>query len=215
MAKWINFSVVWLLVKFVLMMKVAESFSLAPPTATQAVSSLSTARMSKESTRTTKDRFLDEMPKQNVGSISRKRSEDLWLSQPLSKAIRAFLAAATLMVLSSCTHPPLPALAAEGSRVVGEISGSGLVFKDTLRVESFDDPKVKGVTLYLTNFERPLTERLQKDFFSDPSASSLTCVRSGPLSIADNIGTGTSGEVSFSYNIILFVTSVASSSAYL
>jgi hypothetical protein len=177
MTKWINFSVVWILVKCGLMMRVVESFSLARPTATQAVSSLSTARMSREAT----------------------PSEDSWFSQPLSKAIRASLAAATLMVLSSSTHPPLPALAAEGSRVVGEISGSGLVFKDTLRVESFDDPKVKGVTLYLTNFERPLTERLQKDFFSDPSASSLTCIRSGPLSIADNIGTGTSGEVRFSY----------------
>ena len=45
----------------------------------------------------------------------------------------------------------------EGSRTIGQISGSGLVFKDTLVVESFDDPKVKGVTLYVSNFERPLT----------------------------------------------------------
>lgn len=48
------------------------------------------------------------------------------------------------------------ASAGEGSRVIGKISGSGLVFKDTLTVESFDDPKVKGVTLYVSNFERPL-----------------------------------------------------------
>jgi catabolite regulation protein CreA len=80
------------------------------------------------------------------------------------------------MVFSSSTHPPLPALAAEGSHVIGEISGSGLVFKHTLRVESFDDPKVKGVTVYLTNFERPLTERQQKDFFLDPSTSLLPCI---------------------------------------
>lgn len=200
-------------------MKVTESFSLTRPTAATpaVVLSRSTARMSKEDSTT--DVFCDEngrnnnyeIPKQTIGQISRKNTETPWFFQPLSKAIRASLVAATLMVLSSSTQSPLPAIAAEGSRVVGEISGSGLVFKDTLRVESFDDPKVKGVTLYLTNFERPLTERLQKDFFSDPSASSLTCVRSGPLSIADNIGTGTSGEVRFSlWNYGKVLTSIAS-----
>ena len=49
---------------------------------------------------------------------------------------------------------PFPASAAEGSTVIGELKGSGLVFKDTLVVERFNDPKVKGVTLYLSNFER-------------------------------------------------------------
>jgi catabolite regulation protein CreA len=44
---------------------------------------------------------------------------------------------AGLLLLSS------PSIAAE-SRVVGELRGSGLVFKDTLTIESFDDPKVKG-----------------------------------------------------------------------
>jgi catabolite regulation protein CreA len=187
-------------------MRVAESFSLTRPiAATPAlVLSRSTARWSKEAGTTAV--FCDEnsrnknyeISKHTIGQISRKNTETPWFFPPLSKAIRTSLVAATLMVLSSSTQSPLPALATEGSRVVGEISGSGLVFKDTLRVESFDDPKVKGVTLYLTNFERPLTERLQKDFFSDPSASSLTCVRSGPLSIADTIGTGTSGEVRLS-----------------
>ena len=38
---------------------------------------------------------------------------------------------------------------ADGSRTIGEITGSGLVFKDILKVEAFDDPKVKGVTLYV------------------------------------------------------------------
>jgi catabolite regulation protein CreA len=118
----------------------------------------------------------------------------LLFQQP--KVIGASFLAAAFFVAQSLTFLP-SASAADGSRVVGEIKGSGLVFKDTLKIESFDDPKVKGVTLYLTNFERPITERLQKDFFSDPSASSLTCVRSGPIAIADNIGTGTSGEEVF------------------
>ena len=86
---------------------------------------------------------------------------------------------------------------AGGSRVLGEISGSGLVFKDKLIVESFDDPKIQGVTLYLTSFERPLTERLSKDFFSDPSASSLTCSKSqDKVLVSDNVVATKEGEVS-------------------
>jgi hypothetical protein len=33
------------------------------------------------------------------------------------------------------------------------------------------------VTLYISNFQRPLTERLSKDFFSDPSYASVGCAR--------------------------------------
>lgn len=29
--------------------------------------------------------------------------------------------------------------------------------------------KVKGVALYVSDFQRPITERLQKNFFSDPT----------------------------------------------
>ena len=37
------------------------------------------------------------------------------------------------------------------------------------QVDAFADPKVEGVTLYVSDFERPVVERVQKDFFSDPS----------------------------------------------
>eukprot|EP00667_Euglena_gracilis_P013852 EG_transcript_14326 len=73
-----------------------------------------------------------------------------------------------------------PALAAE-KRVLAEIDGSGFLFKDKLRVEAFEDPKIPGVTLYLSDFERPLTEKLQKDFFSDPTSAGLTCAAQGAL----------------------------------
>lgn len=86
---------------------------------------------------------------------------------------------------------------AADSRTIGQISGSGLVFKDTLVVESFDDPKVKGVTLYVSNFERPLTERLSKDFFTEPSYASVTAVKTGPVEVADNIDKSEKGEVSY------------------
>ena len=73
----------------------------------------------------------------------------------LSSFLTGGLTAAS--VASVIGVPTSEAWAAEGSRTIGQISGSGLVFKDTLVVESFDDPKVKGVTLYVSNFERPLT----------------------------------------------------------
>ena len=57
---------------------------------------------------------------------------------------------------------PFPAAADADRRIVGEISGSGLVFKDTLKVEAFSDPKVSGVQLYLSDFQRPVTEKLAK-----------------------------------------------------
>uniref|UniRef100_A0A7S2UP84 Uncharacterized protein n=1 Tax=Attheya septentrionalis TaxID=420275 RepID=A0A7S2UP84_9STRA len=110
--------------------------------------------------------------------------------------------ATSLMIASNLAVPLLPvgdysiANAAE-SRLVGEIKGSGLVFKDTLNIERFDDPKVQGVTLYISNFQRPLTERLQKDFFSDPSFASVGCAKTGPVKIADNIAIGTAGEEVF------------------
>eukprot|EP00551_Chaetoceros_affinis_P004060 CAMPEP_0203680340 /NCGR_PEP_ID=MMETSP0090-20130426/38868_1 /ASSEMBLY_ACC=CAM_ASM_001088 /TAXON_ID=426623 /ORGANISM="Chaetoceros affinis, Strain CCMP159" /LENGTH=249 /DNA_ID=CAMNT_0050548357 /DNA_START=27 /DNA_END=776 /DNA_ORIENTATION=+ len=108
----------------------------------------------------------------------------------------------SFLLLSSNLSPVLPggeALAGggSGSRTVGEIAASGIFFKDTLTVESFDDPKVKGVTLYISNFQRPLNERLQKDFFSDPSTASVGCAKTGPVSIADNIAIGKQGEEVF------------------
>ena len=79
-----------------------------------------------------------------------------------------------------------PATANE-ARVIGQLQGSGLVFKDILQIESFDDPKVRGVTLYISNFQRPLTERIGSNFFSDPSSASVACAKTGPIAIADNL----------------------------
>ena len=109
----------------------------------------------------------------------------------------------SFLLLSSNLSPILPggdALAGGGSRTVGEISASGIFFKDTITVESFNDPKVQGVTLYISNFQRPLNERLQKDFFSDPSTASVGCAKTGPVAVADNIAIGKQGEEVFEEN---------------
>ena len=89
------------------------------------------------------------------------------------------------------------AASADGSRQIGDIPASGLFFKDALKVSAFEDPKVSGVTLYLADFDRPLTEKLQKDFFSDPSSTSLTCVQTGPIALLRDVNTGQEGEEVF------------------
>ena len=122
-------------------------------------------------------------------------SKDAWDLPKPYQTIKA-LAAGGLLAASLLVSNPLP-VAAESSRVVGQLQGSGLLFKDTLQIESFEDPKVKGVTLYISNFQRPLTERLTSNFMSDPSDASVSCARTGPVVVADNIGRGKGGEEVF------------------
>ena len=89
------------------------------------------------------------------------------------------------------------------SREVGSITTSGIFFKDSLKINAFNDPKVEGVTIYLADFERPITEKLQKDFFDDPSSTALTCAKNGPIKIGD-ISMGSDGEEVFEANRNLF-----------
>lgn len=105
--------------------------------------------------------------------LSASPSDDQLFSR--RNVVSSFLTSAAAIVATSAN-------AAE-PRTLAQISGSGLVFKDTLVVEAFDDPKVKGVTLYVSNFERPLTERVQKDFFTEPSYASVTAVKTGPIEL--------------------------------
>ena len=65
-------------------------------------------------------------------------------------------------------------------------------------LSSFKDPKVSGVTLYVSDFSKPITERLGGDFFSDPSTASITCVVDGPVKMDDSINKGKEGEEVFS-----------------
>ena len=70
--------------------------------------------------------------------------------------------AAMLALAATLIATPFPAHAGDDKRTVGEIQGSGLVFKDTLKVEAFSDPKVSGVQLYLSDFQRSATEKFAK-----------------------------------------------------
>eukprot|EP00190_Bangiopsis_sp_CCMP1999_P005601 CAMPEP_0198736532 /NCGR_PEP_ID=MMETSP1475-20131203/66330_1 /TAXON_ID= ORGANISM="Unidentified sp., Strain CCMP1999" /NCGR_SAMPLE_ID=MMETSP1475 /ASSEMBLY_ACC=CAM_ASM_001111 /LENGTH=184 /DNA_ID=CAMNT_0044500355 /DNA_START=197 /DNA_END=751 /DNA_ORIENTATION=- len=84
------------------------------------------------------------------------------------------------------------------ARDVGSIPASGLIFKDYVNVIEFDDPKVAGVRLYISDFQRPLSEKLQKNFFSDPSQAAVTCVKSGPIRVSKDVSESREGEEVFS-----------------
>jgi len=106
------------------------------------------------------------------------------------------LTAVTALSLLFCVNfaAPGPASATD-KRLVGEIPASGLIFKDTINVEEFDDPKVSGVSLYLSDFSRSITDRVAKgDFFSDPGAAGLTCAANGPVKIAPDLSANKQGE---------------------
>jgi len=93
-------------------------------------------------------------------------------------------------------------------KTVGEIAASGLIFKDVIKVQRFSDPKVQGVSLYVSDFQRPLTERLAKDFFSDPTQAAVTCVRTGPIALDPSIDKTTAGEEVFSQARALLFKSI-------
>ncbi|GHP09254.1 hypothetical protein PPROV_000799100 [Pycnococcus provasolii] len=67
-------------------------------------------------------------------------------------------------------------------RRIGSFSaGSGFVMKDTVQVTRIDDPAIEGITLYLTQMKRPVTDRIRTgDLFTDPSDASLTVVKTTP-----------------------------------
>lgn len=70
--------------------------------------------------------------------------------------------------------------------------------RDTVRIIELDDEQVDGVAIYLTDYNRSITERLAKDLFSDPSQASLTCVAKGPVTIKDVAAvTGSEGKEIF------------------
>jgi catabolite regulation protein CreA len=90
-------------------------------------------------------------------------------------AAAAILSAALLLgVPTAFFTPPPPALAA-GSEKLGEFAASGLIFKDSVEISALQDGDLPGVVLYIADFKRSITDKLSKDFFSEPSQASITC----------------------------------------
>lgn len=84
------------------------------------------------------------------------------------------------------------------SRSVGDIPTSGIFFRDSLKISAISDPKVPGVTLFLSDFDRPINEKLSSNFFDDPSSSSLTCAQTGPIGeLSKDVSKGPEGQEVF------------------
>lgn len=110
-----------------------------------------------------------------------------------------------LLVLLLSALAPAPASAADA--VVGRFSndwtGNGL------EVQAIEDPKVKGVTCHLVDFDRSMLDRLTKgNWFEDPSNASISCRRTGPVVIGD-IELSAKGEEVFSERKSLIFKSIA------
>lgn len=114
-----------------------------------------------------------------------------------------------LMVLALTVLPPMAAstTASAEDLVVGRFSndwtGNGL------QVQAIEDPKVKGITCHLVDFDRSVLDRLTKgNWFEDPSNASISCRRTGPLVIGD-IELSQKGEEVFSERKSLVFKSIA------
>ena len=84
--------------------------------------------------------------------------------------------------LATATAVLMTASPAQAEKMA-EFEGSGFLFKDSVNVAVMEDRDVEGVTLYVSEFQRNLVDKLQKDFFTEPSQASLTCAQTGPISV--------------------------------
>jgi catabolite regulation protein CreA len=77
-------------------------------------------------------------------------------------------------------------------RRVGYFEAGGIVFKDKIEVMAVGDPKIDGVTCYISTGERALNP------FTDPSNASICCTQTGPIRFRARIDLSQNGEDVFS-----------------
>ncbi len=100
---------------------------------------------------------------------------------------------------------PLGAIAQKASRI-GEVSTKFQLMgpDDKVIVERFDDPKVSGVSCYLSRAETGGFKGMI-GLAEDPSRFSIACRATGPVRITGNIDRSKDGEIVFSQDTsILF-----------
>jgi len=119
-----------------------------------------------------------------------------------NKGLFRYFAALLITATSLVSASPQDAYGST-SRTVGDFGTSGLVFKDSLKVDALDDPKVEGVTLYISDFQIPITEKFQNGF-NDPGAVGITCAKTGPIRLKKGVSKSKAGEEVFSESRSLF-----------
>mmetsp|Transcript_60833 Transcript_60833/g.112861 ORF Transcript_60833/g.112861 Transcript_60833/m.112861 type:complete len:195 (+) Transcript_60833:72-656(+) len=106
-------------------------------------------------------------------------------SQSVKTSLGLAVAAASLLALCSKRLCPTATTHATQRRV-SEVT-SGRFFKDFLTVDEFEDPKVTGVKLYISDYYANCDRR-------DPGSAGVTCVVSGPVKVAADLQPTTEGE---------------------
>ena len=79
------------------------------------------------------------------------------------------------------------------SEIIGTVDTVFRMFSrdDDILVEAFDDPNIPGVTCYLSRARKGGVKGMI-GVAEDPSDASIECVRTGPITVPDNIRNGDS-----------------------
>ncbi|WP_416876739.1 CreA family protein [Litorimonas sp.] len=98
--------------------------------------------------------------------------------------MKSYLYAFFALLLVSC--------GSSGQNDVGEINND--LTGNEIKIDSFEDEKVSGITCHIAHFDRSVIDRLRKgSWFENPSNGSINCEQTGPIVIGD-IDRGKSGE---------------------
>lgn len=96
----------------------------------------------------------------------------------------------------------LAAACGRSENEVGEFSND--LLGNEIKIEAVADPDIPGVVCHLAYFERGVLDRMrQGNWFEDPSNSSVSCQRVGPIDLS-GVSLDRSGEEIFNQRISLF-----------
>lgn len=89
----------------------------------------------------------------------------------------------------------LSACGGDGRGEIGEINNDWT--GNEIKIESFADEKIQGVTCHMAHFDRGVIDRMRKgDWFENPSNGSISCGITGAVTIGD-IALDKNGETVF------------------
>lgn len=97
-----------------------------------------------------------------------------------------------LLNLALLSTALLAACGGRGTKEVAEVNNDWT--GNEIKIEAFQDDKIKGVVCHMAHFDRGVLDRLTKgDWFENPSNGSISCAITGPIVIG-NIDMDKNGE---------------------
>lgn len=119
-------------------------------------------------------------------------------SSRILRAATVALCGAALVLAQSC------------GRNEGEVGAfSNDLLGNEIRIDALADPRIENVVCHMAYFERGVLDRArQGNWFEDPSNTSISCQRTGPLDLT-NVPTSRAGEEIFNQRQSLFFKKTA------